>query len=98
MRYFGGEYEKLDDLEEVEAGGSGFCLRPLLCLLLIPFIVPALCSQPMVSFPFVVELAITASHPNTFLVLRNLVQPPLRLRSCVLRLLWSDHLKIFLPL
>lgn len=82
MRYFGGEYEELDDLEEVGAGGSGFCLRPPLCHLPIPFVVAALCSQPMVSFPlFFVEFTTTASHPNIFLVFRNLVQPPLRLRS-----------------
>jgi hypothetical protein len=95
VRYFGGEYEELDDLKEVEAAGSGFCLCPPLCLSLISSII-ALHPQPTVSFPLLfVELAMTASHPNNFLVLLNLVHP----RSAfVLRLMRSDHLMIFLLL
>lgn len=90
VRYSGGEYEELDDFKEVEADGSGLCLRAL-CLLLIPSIVHYTSLPVKRWFPFlIVELAITSSHRNTFLVLRNLVQPPLRLHSFVLRLLWCD--------
>lgn len=72
MRYVGGEYEELDDLEEIEAGGS---------LLLS--------SPPSMTFH---HAANGFLFIRILFVLRNLVQPPLRLSSFVLRLLWFDHL------